>query len=236
MKILICDDIIKEAEDVKAMLHEQVEFANTDIRVCLPQQLMIDLEEDRLECDVVILDIEFHLDAYNGIDIGRLINQKMPNCEIIYLTGILEFAPDVYETKHVYFVMKDNMKRMLPRALEVVKKDQIEQKDSIMEFVSQGRTVYVNVLDLIYIEKQQRQLHIITKNADYECYSSLRKIVNGFSDRIVRCHGGFVVNLAYIRVVERERIILENGTKLPIGRTYRDKFMEQYLSYCTDRM
>lgn len=236
MKILICDDVIKEAEEVKELIESYKIYNSEDVSVSTPEQLLIDLEDNLLDCELLILDIEFHQNDYNGIDIGRMVNQKLPGCQIIYLTGILEFAPDVYETRHCYFVMKDNMKRMLPRALEKVKEEKNKQKESVMTFVSQGKKMYIDLSEILYIEKKQRQLHIVTKESKYECYSSLKKIVSGFEDKMIRCHGGFVVNLDFIRVLQREEVVLQGGVQIPIGRTYREKFMQHYLAYCAGRM
>ena len=62
----------------------------------------------------------------------------------------------------------------------------------------------------------------------YQCYQSLTKIMKLLGRNFLRCHGGYVVNYNYIDTVMRKRDFV-NGTEIPIGRTYRTSFHEQYM-------
>ena len=49
------------------------------------------------------------MDGMNGIELANELNSTLPECRIIYLTGYLDYAPDVYTTEHVWFVLKDRI-------------------------------------------------------------------------------------------------------------------------------
>lgn len=106
MKIIICDDNEEEIVRSKRVILDQKLAEEKDVTTCQPEELLKQIEGQALECDLFIMDIEFDGRGYNGITLSTAINELQPESQIIYLTNILEFAPEVYETKHCYFVLR----------------------------------------------------------------------------------------------------------------------------------
>ncbi len=230
MNIIICDDEQKDAEHAKRVLLTCEAVNEADITIVTPQELRLMLEVGDIACDIAIMDIEYTGQNFDGIALSREINQKLPVCQIIYLTWVLEFAPEVYDTVHCYFVLKENMEKMLPRAMEKafqVYRDQEEH--DIYELREHGKTVYLRQSDIEYIERQERRVILHTKNQEYCCYQSLAKIAKQLGRNFLRCHGGYIINYNYIQVCKRETVEMTSGVELPIGRTYRSQFHEQYM-------
>lgn len=237
MKIIICDDKMSEAQLAKDLVTSYGKMKDIDVDTMLPVDMNESLDEEALTCDLAIMDIEYDNLDFNGISLAEKIDEKLPNCQIIYLTGILEFATDVYETKHCYFVMKNNMKVMLPRALDKAYSIYEEnQKENLLKITSHGRDVYLIQKDILYIEREERKLCIHTENGKVSSYTSLRKLLGDLSGKFVRCHGGFVVNLAHIASVNGERLTMDNGQEIFVSRTYYDHFVESYLAYYAKRV
>jgi hypothetical protein len=46
---------------------------------------------------------------------------------------------------------------------------------------------------------------------------------------------GILVNLDHIQNITKYDIILSNGRKIPIGKTYKDEIVARYLNYATGR-
>jgi two-component system LytT family response regulator len=46
------------------------------------------------------------------------------------------------------------------------------------------------------------------------------------SDRFMQVHRSFIVNLARVSVVERNRIVFDNKIYIPISEQYKEKFQE----------
>ena len=237
MRIVICDDVIEEAElvksEVRGILSNESEC---EIIACDPEALMLEIEEELFDYDIAILDIEFHKEK-NGIDFGHEINSRYPLTQIIYLTSILDFASDVYETEHVYFVMKKNRDRTLPRGLKKAMILYEENKEKrYLEIVSEGRKLLLSQHEILYIEREGQILLVHTKEAVYKIYESIRNLLKLLSNSFSRCHGGYIVNMAHVISVNRERILLDQGQELEIGRTFKDRFMKQYMDYLAKRM
>lgn len=237
MRIIICDDSIIEAEKTKEVLISNQLADEADITIFLPDDLRDEIERKSLSCDIAIMDIEFDAIPYNGINLSASINELLPSSQIIYLTNILEFAPDVYETKHCYFVLKSNMDLMLPRAvnkaLNIIQKS---KEDAVMEIVCDGSRVLIPQHDIIYVERVQRKLTIHTEKSDYSFYSSLKKFLSQANSLFVRCHEAFVVNLDYVNVVKKDVVQMEGGRELPIGISFEKNFRTRYMNYWADRV
>ena len=236
MKVVICDDDARDARRAEKMIKELSITKDFDISIKTPQDIKLAVEEDIFTCEILIIDIQFDGEQYNGIELAKQINHKLPLCKIVYLTNILDFAPYVYETEHSYFVMKENMDIMLPRAVEKSIKTYERIESDIIEVSSSGPKVYISQGDVIYIERNNRILEIHTIEKVYPCYSSLRKICDCLGESFVRCHGGFIVNLAYVSVIEGNEILLKNGCKIPVGLRFFDDFKMRYLKYYSDRI
>ena len=117
-----------------------------------------------------------------------------------------------------------------PRAMEKAIQIYCDQEDhEIIELRNHGKMMYIRQADIIYAERQDRIVQIHTAQGTYQCYQSLTKIMKLLGRNFLRCHGGYVVNYNYIDTVMRESVILSNGTEIPIGRTYRTSFHEQYM-------
>lgn len=234
MKLLICDDESNEAEKTKSLVQKHKGIDKTVIYT--PDELLFDLEEDFFDFDIAILDIEFHRNDINGISFGHMINEKYPACQVIYLTKITDYASDVYETEHVYFVTKQNAERTIERALDKAIKLLDSNKNRFIEIYDKKKKKLLSQSSIQYIEKIDRLTTVHTSKEDFETYKSLLSILRELSDVFVRCHGSFIVNFNYVKKLDNEEIELDDGKIIPIGRTYKDKVIRSYIRFTSNRM
>ena len=260
MRIGICDDERQTREKIKDFVQGFVR--NSEIEEYDPEQLLhvlkqMDNEKESddpqseqdsekesddqgsvCDCDIMIMDIEFPGRNFDGIALTKLLNRTCKECQVIYLTHILEFAPEVYETEHCYFVMKNDMSSMLGRALE--KAIQIyDEKHAAkpLEVMSQGHKVFIPMENIRYVEKKQRQTMIYTDKKSYICYESITTLSKRLDHNIVRCHGGYLVNITHVTYLGGEKVITDiPDVVIPIGKTYKDQTKQAYLKYWMKRM
>ena len=131
MKLVVCDDLKEDADFSLNIINDYLKNIQDDYNICYktPDELDSEIQNGNFEYDIAVLDIDYKGYNFNGIDLGQKINNSCPLCSIIYLTAILDFASDVYETEHCYFVMKKNQKLTMNRALDkAVKRMQLEMK------------------------------------------------------------------------------------------------------------
>lgn len=116
IKIAICDDERELREVTAARLREY--FAEEALIAPFEsgEALLRAVREENCCYQLAVLDIE--LGEMNGIAVGEALNRLLPTCQIIYLTGYLDYAPDAYATRHTYYVYRPTMEKHLPLALQ----------------------------------------------------------------------------------------------------------------------
>ena len=238
MKIGICDDIKEELEKVRACIKGHgLLLQDDEIISYYPEEIRIDIENHTFDCDIIIMDIDFEGYNYNGIHLGKLINENAPNCQIIYLTYMLNFAPDVYETNHCYFVLKNNMEIMLSQALKKACKIHDEEtQNEFLNITSDGHNRFIPIKDIIYIEKDERKIKIYTKERTYSCYSTLAGLKAELPKSFIRCHKSFIISLRYVTYMGAAEAELNNEVVVPLGKVYASRVKEEYTRFWSDRV
>ena len=137
----------------------------------------------------------------------------------------------------LYFVKKDMIEKTLPRALQKAI-DIVNQKRNkeYIKLVDNGKIIYVKQREIDYIEKDGRLIFFNLENERYMSYMSIKALMNNLADNFGRCQSGFVINYDHIDTVKNDKIILQSGREIPIGRAYKKEFMRNYLKYMTDRI
>ncbi|MCR5214598.1 MAG: LytTR family DNA-binding domain-containing protein [Eubacterium sp.] len=234
MRVVICDDEMEDATRTRDLLEGYKGIS--DIKIYTPDELIFDIEEDFFEGDIVILDIEYHKEI-NGIDLGHMLNKKYPVCQIIYLTKLTDFASDVYETEHVYFVTKQNQEKTLFRAVrKAIEMYQNDLDYKHIEIYTQKRKRIIQQRGIIYLERFNRKTYIYIGDEKLETYQSLTGFIKELSNEFVRCHGSYIINVRYVDSIEKGKVTLNGGIELPIGRTYQDNVMKVYMRFLSKRM
>lgn len=238
MKLVVCDDLKEDADISLNIINDYLKNIQDDYNICYktPDELDSEIQNGNFEYDIAVLDIDYKGYNFNGIDLGQKINNSCPLCSIIYLTAILDFASDVYETEHCYFVMKKNQKLTMNRALDkAVKLVDEYNKNKVIKIISSGKEILISTEDIRYITRENRKIKFIGESC-FESYISLNDCLEILPKKYARCHTGYIVNMDYIKAVEGNKIVLSDDVEIPVGRVYKDSFMMDYLDYLERRV
>ena len=88
----------------------------------------------------------------------------------------------------------------------------------------------VSISDIRYVEAMSEYLkvHIEGDSKPIITLLSMKKMEERLADDFMRIHRSYIVNLKMIQEVNKNRIIMDKDTYLPIGDMYKDAF-QQYL-------
>ncbi len=111
-----------------------------------------------LSADIALLDIDLGADLPSGIDLVR--DAASNKTQVIYVTGYVDYASDVYETAHVGFLIKPVDQARLDAALARAIK-RLDQ-DAVADFVvhASGQALRIAPERVVYIESNRRKLQI----------------------------------------------------------------------------
>lgn len=184
--------------------------------------------------DIILLDI--CLPESDGIEVAKEIRRINERCRIIFLSSYLEFATEVYETEHTFYVLKSEAAKRLPVALKkAVRQLEKSKKETITVRTSNAAGMVIAIDDIMYIEKERRKTILHTTDGSIELSGNfLDEINKGKNKRFFRCYRSLWVNPSYIRQITAVDIILNNLQKIPLSRSYAKDFRRDFMTYVTD--
>ena len=228
MNIAICEDNPIHTQmienTVKAHFKNSVEI----VHFSSATELLFAFSEADFSCQIALLDIELEGDALSGIDLAKHLNQLNRQCQIIFLSQYLEYAPDVYETKHLYFVYKQKMKEYLPKALHAAQKKLHAIQKQFLYFKSGKKKYQISQNDILYMERILTTTEIHTATEVYTTREQIPSLMEQLPSSFCRCHRSYAVNLHAINTFTRMEITFPDGQSVPVGRTYYENAKKHF--------
>ena len=91
--------------------------------------------------------------------------------------------------------------------------------------------------EIVYCELVERRLYLMTSDGEelksVSLQNSFDKAVAPFSNdhRFVRCHKSFVVNMDFVRELNRNNVLVKTGKRLPIAQSKQVEVKKKYMTY-----
>ncbi|WP_428666182.1 LytR/AlgR family response regulator transcription factor [Runella sp.] len=182
------------------------------------------------EIDLLICDIE--MPEMSGLEFVKSL--KSPPL-VIFVTAHRDYALDCYEVAPIDFLLKPSD---LPRFLKAIEKvrlhlDTAPETSAISPyFFIRDSNGYVQVRynDILYMEAKNNTIHIVAKDDTYTPTLTLSKLEEKLkSDIFLRVHRSFLVHREAIARINKNEIVLTDGTEIPIGDQYRNKINQKHI-------
>lgn len=224
--IAILDDERLHAVRAKDAIQDYCSKENIDHRIYISttEGEFKELISER-EVDILFLDIE--LKYTSGIELAGWVNDHFKNVSVVFLTGYLNYATDVYDTEHCYFVLKNELSMRLPQIFTRLIKD--KQYENLILHTA-GKHIILKQKEILYAERNLRITKIyqesegmVTVNYSME---ELLKYLN--PQTFVRCHYSLIINLTLVKQLSRSAVILTNGMELPVSRKYQQEVRKSF--------
>lgn len=231
--IAICDDEKDFVAYLTGLLDQYATETGEEIKVTAYYDGMELIEKYDTTIDLIFLDIRMRL--VNGLRTAERIRQMDTKVGIIFLTTLTQYGLEGYKYQATNYIikpikyarLKEEMKQWLERH---------RQDDSpFIVVVNDAGKFKVFLKSLRFIETFNRNLLLHTDQENIICYKKMKEleaelVQHGF----VRCHSGYLVNLFYVKRIEKLDIILTTGERVPISQPKRKKFMERLADYWGD--
>lgn len=217
LKIAICDDEIEFAGVLSQILKN---FYVNQIREIFifdsPQKLIVSKEN----YDIIFLDID--MPVMNGIELSK--KYMKTKTEIIFVTNKEALVFEAYNSTESFgFIRKNQLKQDLFRVMQRYFK--LKKSEYTLKIKFEQKLIALNNTDVIYIEKQVNSVIIHTAKKNYKIRKTLSELESELEKYgFVRTHIGYLINLDYIDLIEKNQVILKNKETVPISRN-RYKFV-----------
>ncbi len=234
MRIAICDNDPHTVERLNSILvSTSREHRGIDVYTYFSgEELVGAFEKKGMRFDMVFLDIK--MSRLDGISVAKVITGLQSSCLIFLVTAYMDYVLKGYEVRAFRYIMK-------PFKDEEIKKHFLY---AVRELLDEGKRYSVhtkstiltyNPDDIVFLESTQRQVILNTLTARTSFYSKLgneEEKLKGFG--FVRVHQGFLVNMAYIKTIIENNIILTNGAAIPMSKSKKKEALNCYTKYLTE--
>ena len=192
---------------------------------------------DAIFCDINMPDL-------NGMDFVKSLTTPPL---IVFTTAYAEYAVEGFKVAAVDYLLKpfglQDFQRAANRLQERLASPSSllappssllsplsSKKANVVFLKSDYRIIKVAINDIRYIEAMSEYLKVHLRNEQKPITTllSMKKIEERLPHNFMRIHRSYIVNLDDIREVNKNRVILDADTYLPIGDIYRENF-QQYL-------
>ena len=183
------------------------------------------------EWDVVFLDIE--MDEVDGFTIAKILKQQQKRCIFSFVATHSHLAIDGYDYQPFRYILKDAPDEVIERKVrETI--NEYHFRNSRLKISYKGVQKIISVAEISSIEIMGHCLKISCGDELVLWNKSLQdieKILEKYD--FVRCHRSFMVSLKHIKKFASKLIELDNGKKVPVGRSYQKKAETTYLQFLT---
>lgn len=96
-------------------------------------------------------------------------------------------------------------------------------------FTHQSTKMHLKYIDTLFIYRNSNKTIIMTKsNKSYETYETIKSLNNRLVFGFARVSQSLIVNLSEIKEVKKDELLLKNGYRTKISKTYKSMFFEKY--------
>ncbi|MDX8335446.1 MULTISPECIES: LytR/AlgR family response regulator transcription factor [Cetobacterium] len=237
LSCIIVEDEFPAREELKFFINSNNNF-QIDKEFENPIDALKYIEKNNV--DVVFLDI--NMSELDGMSLGKIIHKFNKNIKLVFTTAYREYAVDAFEIKAFDYILKPYSEERIIKALDNLVEEftDTNKNGSSKEFSVKKLTVnldskmfVLSIEDILYIEADEKETHIFTKDNMYFSKLKISQLENILSENIFfRCHRSYIVNLDKIIEVEpwfNATYILKVSNcnfKIPVSRNHVKKLKE----------
>ena len=190
------------------------------------QQFLQQDTVDAIFCDINMPDL-------NGMDFIKTLTAPPL---VVFTTAYAEYAVEGFKVNAVDYLLKpfglQDFQRAANRLSErlELRSESSQLEDDTIFLKTEYRIVKVSISDIRYVEAMSEYLKVYLESEPKPIITllSMKKMEERLPSYFMRIHRSYIINLTKIQEVNKNRVIMDSDTYLPIGDMYKDSF-QQYL-------
>ena len=190
-----------------------------------------------LEATVVdLMFVDINMPDLNGIEFVKTLENPP---RIVFITAYSEYALEGFRADAIDYLLKpigygdflksaNKVRSWFDSQIE--KPAEINSNKDFLFIKSEYKILRINFDDIKYIEAMSEYIRIhLVNSKPVMTQLSMKSIEEQLpSDRFMRVHRSFIIHLSKISVIERNRIVFDGSTYIPVSEQYKSKF-QSYL-------
>ncbi len=229
LHIAICDDEQEFVQHLQGMLGRYAAETGEEIKVTVYRDGLELVKTYDVSIDLIFLDIQ--MGTVNGLEAAEQIRKNDHTVGIIFLTSYQQYALEGYQYQAVDYIVKPV--KYIRLKLELNRwKERFKKKSPYIVVKNDSGSYKVDLQTLHYAETYKRNLLLHTDRETVVCYRHMKELEKDLEPYgFFRCHTGFLVNLAFVKRVEKLDIELTSGESIYVSKPRKKEFMKALAGY-----
>lgn len=240
MNIIICDDEQYYCDAIAAAVRAWAEAKHhTDavmIHTYLSSEDLLEAWSHGLQIDMLFLDIQIPKEL-DGMKLAKKIFQQDERIPIAFVTNYSEYACEGYQVNALRYILKPVQQQAIDDCMNIAWHHwELAQTESI-RIDTEKQTVLLPIQDILCVESFGHQLLI---HSTSDAPLQVRGRISDYEALLPaslfgRCHRSYIVNVKYVRRLQKDSLMLAGGKSIPIGRKYSPAFIHLFNQYYQGR-
>lgn len=233
--LTICDDENTQLSLLKSYVAEWAgeRRHETDITLCRNADEYLFHREEKQEMDILLLDID--MPGMDELSLARRLRRQGEIVQIIFVTGLSDYALEGYEVEAVSYILKPVKKERLFACLDRAWERRGREEPALL-LETPGGMARARLKDVCYLESaaHDTQVHSILWAEPLRCRTGIRQMeerLEGAGLPFFRIHRSYLVNLAYVSRIARKEVVMDNGEALPVAKNRWEALNRAYMEY-----
>lgn len=215
LKLAICEDIKKEAENLIKILDDSSYDIDYDI-FNNGEDLLGNCKQNYY--DLFLLDI--YMNGINGVKVAETIRKTDENVPIAFITTSTDHTLEGYRLKALRYIEKPFNKNDID---DILKLSFLQKENKPSLVIKKNKNIVkVPFSDIIYLEQFDHIVEIHTNNRTViKAYDKIKNLLRQFDEtEFFYSHKSFIVNLNYIKFIDKDIkcFAMTNNKNIPIKR------------------
>lgn len=179
---------------------------------------------------LIYLDIEFP--EKSGIELANFIRNIHQDIgtELIFISGSNAYFKKLLDFQPISFISKPFEKEDVIKAFDLF----LKRKNFLnlnFSYKKSGDIFIIPLNEITHFESMGKKVYIHTEKKIDSYYYNLSDLEKKLTHTtFIRIHRAFIVNSDKVEIYKKDSLVLKDGTKLPIGRTYTNLIKKKMLN------
>lgn len=190
---------------------------------------------EKQHIDLMFVDI--NMPDLNGLEFVKSLVQKPL---LIFTTAYSEYALEGFKVDALDYLLKPFSFNEFSKAATKARnqfelmqsanksEEKLESNDNYLFIKSEYKIIRINLNDILYIEGMKEYVRVhLTNQKPVMTLLSMKAVEETLpSDKFMRVHRSFIINLEKVTTIERFRIVYDDKTRIPVSDSYKEQFQE----------
>lgn len=180
------------------------------------------------EIDLLFLDVE--MAGTNGMAAAEAVRGFDTELIIVFVTGYSDYVFDGYKVNALDYIIKPAKTERLSEVLRRVRAQLDKRKNEVFVFKNTDGIYRLPIAAICYFYSDRRKVVLVCGEKEYAFYAKLDEVEQQLSEKFVRIHQRYLVNLGQAVQIGTDSVVVSTGSSLrtlPVSRALKEDALKR---------